>query len=258
LNNLGFVYQLAGNYDQAETCLKRAIDLHRSSPAPNELRVATSIGNLAKLYIENGQFAKAERLGLLSIADRVERIEPFSAELARILGSLGVVERHRRNHQPAEQHHRRALAIWEKRTPAGSEIVETLNNLGLVYLDSGREREALECFQFALKHAETGRSAAPTVAATLLANAGGLQFRLNGPGPAEPYFQRAAAVAEKSIGQSHRLTGRILANYAVVLRQLERKTEARDMEKRAKAIFASGASGVSDRYSVDVSTLRVR
>jgi tetratricopeptide (TPR) repeat protein len=257
LNNLGFAYQMAGDYARAEACLKRALDLLKSSSDSNELRLAVTIGNLAKLYLENRQFAKAERLGLASLAERVHSLGPLSPELGRILGSLGVLERHRRNHKAAEQYHNRALAIWEKLAD-GTAVVQTLNNLALVYVDVARHQEALECFERALMVVDASRITSHAVTVTLLSNAGNLQFRLNGPVPAETYYRRAVALAEESVGDTHPLTGRILANFAVVLRQLQKKSEARSMDKRARSILDNTTAALNDRYSVDVAALDAR
>jgi len=255
LNNLGFVYQLMGKYSQAESCFRRAIDIWRRSPGTTDLELARCIGNLAKLYVENRQFAKAERLDLRSLAERVQRLHPPNADLARLLVSLGVLERSRSNFAAAESYQAEALEIWERLSPDGTEVVQTLNNLALVYMDAGRHKDALSCFERALSRVETGRMPEDGNVATLFANLGNFQFRVRGPGQAEPYFQRALAIAEKSLGQEHQLTGQILADYAVVLRKIKKKGQAKQLEKRAKAIADLTAAGVPGIHTIDVSDL---
>jgi hypothetical protein len=105
---------------------------------------------------------------------------------------------------------------------------------------------------------ETDRTTPGNVSAKLLANAGGLEFRIRGPAHAEWYYRRAATLAAESVGLRHPLTGRILADYAAVLRQLGQKNEARALERRARDIFDASSSGSYDRHSLDVSELGVR
>ncbi len=54
-------------------------------------------------------------------------------------------------------------------------------------------------------------------------------------------FKRALAIDEKVLGAEHPYVARILQNYAALLRQTGRSTEAENMEARAKAIRAKHA-----------------
>jgi hypothetical protein len=49
-------------------------------------------------------------------------------------------------------------------------------------------------------------------------------------------LHRALAIAQNSLGPENLLVAKILADYAVLLRKAKRKTEARQLERRAKAI----------------------
>ena len=57
----------------------------------------------------------------------------------------------------------------------------------------------------------------------------------------------ARSIAERELGPDHPLVGRILDQYAGVLRQMNRKAEAKQSEMRAKAIRAHRASTVDLR-----------
>ncbi len=56
---------------------------------------------------------------------------------------------------------------------------------------------------------------------------------------AEPLFQRAIAMTEKTLGPDHPQVARTLAGYAALLRATKRKGEAAKLEQRAKAIASS-------------------
>jgi tetratricopeptide (TPR) repeat protein len=46
--------------------------------------------------------------------------------------------------------------------------------------------------------------------------------------PAEPMFRRALAIAENSLGPENRLVGKILAEYAVLLRKTKQKRRSQE------------------------------
>ncbi len=56
---------------------------------------------------------------------------------------------------------------------------------------------------------------------------------------AEPLYQRALAIREKTLGPEHPKLATSLENYAALLRKLDRTAEAESMEVRAKAIRAA-------------------
>ncbi len=53
---------------------------------------------------------------------------------------------------------------------------------------------------------------------------------------AEPLYGRALAILEKTLGPDHPNVAQSLENYAALLREINRKTEAAELEARAKAI----------------------
>jgi tetratricopeptide (TPR) repeat protein len=56
---------------------------------------------------------------------------------------------------------------------------------------------------------------------------------------AEPLYRRALAIREKALGPEHPSVATTLANYAALLRKLDRTAEAETKEARAKAIRAA-------------------
>ena len=56
---------------------------------------------------------------------------------------------------------------------------------------------------------------------------------------AEPLQQRALTIAERALGPGHPDLATSLENYAALLRQLNRGTEASELELRAQRIRAS-------------------
>jgi len=61
------------------------------------------------------------------------------------------------------------------------------------------------------------------------------------------HWRRALAIAEASFGAEHEVYGGVLLSYAVVLRQMKRKGEAKEAERRTNAILAKAAGEGSAR-----------
>jgi tetratricopeptide (TPR) repeat protein len=103
---------------------------------------------------------------------------------------------------------------------------------------------------------EKSGSSKPAFLAKALNNHGVLCSLVGRLAEAESHLKKALAVAEKALGPDHPSMAGILSNYAAVLRQMRRKTEARKLEKRAKAIAETNSHGHLIGYTVDASDLR--
>ena len=94
--------------------------------------------------------------------------------------------------------------------------------------------------------------------ALLLANLGTTHLVVRGPWAAEPFYKRALPIADSRLGAAHPLVGRILSCYAVVLKQTQRKAEAKAAERHARAIWQADARNDLGRFMVDASELSRR
>ena len=72
--------------------------------------------------------------------------------------------------------------------------------------------------------------------ATALNSLAGLYYKQGKFSEVEPLYKRALAILEKALGPEHPHVATALGNYAALLRNTERTTEAKRMEARAKAI----------------------
>jgi tetratricopeptide (TPR) repeat protein len=72
--------------------------------------------------------------------------------------------------------------------------------------------------------------------ATELNNLAELYFAMGRLCEAESLYRRSLDITERAYGPSHEKVAIALTNYAVLLRKTKRKAEARELEKRAKAI----------------------
>jgi len=256
-NNLGSVYDFMNKYPQAEQCYRRAVEIEARLWAGQEVKPYRSLLNLAALYIETGQLAKAERLGLQALLEQPvsQRNRP---DFGRLLVLLADLERRRGRYPIAQKYGEEALAILEKLQTDGSLTMDALSNLCLVYGETGRPAEALSRCEQALRIADGLRYVEPSRMVDLLANVGTFQFLVDGPAEAEPFYKRAMRLAENGLGPEHPALGRILLYYAELLERTNRKAEAKKCRRRAKAILEAASTTDIRKYTVDLSELLKR
>ncbi len=137
----------------------------------------------------------------------------------------------------AEPLYERALAINEKELgPEHPDVVQSLKNLGSVYLAQDRYAEAEPLYQrvLAIQEKELGPEH-PDTAQSL----NGLAAAYEGQGryvEAEPLFKRALAIREKELGPEHPDVAGSLNNLAVIYDTQGRYEEAEPLFKRSLAI----------------------
>lgn len=251
LNNLGTASHALGRNGEAENYFKRAIAVLRNATDPNDTLLLRAVNNLASHYVDRLLFTKAERLGLRSLAAHLNSPSIAAGDAADLLALLGTLDVAEKKYASAESYYRKALAISEKLGPDRVDTIQILSNLGGLYRRSGRTAEAASCYAGAMAIAEVALPPEHPAWVPLLANASGVQQ----PPVAEQYCRRALAIAERTLGPDHRLTGAVLTEYAEALRRMGRKAEAKRREKRAKAIFAFVARDDPRRFTVDAADL---
>ena len=72
---------------------------------------------------------------------------------------------------------------------------------------------------------------------------------------AEAVLQRAFEIRLRTFGPESLAVAQVLANQAVVLRHLKRKSEAKALETRVRAIRTTHSRENLESYSVDISAL---
>jgi Tfp pilus assembly protein PilF len=60
LTNLGVLYGKTGDYSRAELRLKRALDINEQFLGPSHPQTELALNNLASVYAERNEYAKAQ------------------------------------------------------------------------------------------------------------------------------------------------------------------------------------------------------
>lgn len=209
----------AREYEQALQLALQAVEKGEKHLEPNNLILAKSFNNLARLYEIQGDFTKVKSFyeKALKIREFVLGIE--HPQVADSLEDLAICYVSTHEYQKASILFERAVVINEKvNGPNHPDTAQSLNNLGLHY--SGMNdlakaepilRRALTIFEntFGLFH--------PNIFSSLN-NLALLYKSQNDYAKAELLFQRALAISEKEFGPNHPNVAISLRNLASCLR----------------------------------------
>src|SRR5205085_11253484 len=90
LDNLGVLYQLGGNFVQAELHFKLSISILEKALGPKHPELVTPLDNLAQLYYDHGDYASAQPLLERELAILEETLGPKHLAVAQALNDLGL------------------------------------------------------------------------------------------------------------------------------------------------------------------------
>jgi tetratricopeptide (TPR) repeat protein len=255
LNNLGEVVYELGRYREAEKLLRRSLWVWERKFGASHPGLLQPLSNLASVYAAMGNYGRAEHL--LRRAYELARTSGSEEDAIRALHHLAVACQARGKHQEAETAYRQALAFWSSQpNPDRVELGALWNNLGSLYGHTSRLAEAVSCFERALQIWQgLIRPDHPYIARVRM-NLAAAHWKLGRKQWAQSGFEQALRVAESALGPDHPFTAEILLNYAVVLRKTNQKRQAKEFERRGKAILERSGKDNLTGYTVDLSDLR--
>jgi CHAT domain-containing protein/Tfp pilus assembly protein PilF len=246
LLSLSVIELKRGDYDAAEEHLSRAMAIGQAK-APTSIQTLLITVNLAVLYQDQGQLAKAQGYYLKAL-DKEERNFPNSTYLEGTLDDLGVLLDQQGDLASAEAYHRRALAVAEHLNPYSLDVADILANLAECLLEQGRPAQA----EFYGKRALAIReNASRDSLATAYGLAGlGKIARVGGDlTKAEEYYRRSLLIVAKT-EVPPRDREKFFVGLAAVLRHRGDFAEAEQLYRQALQIIEKDDPGSIDRVAV--------
>ena len=234
---LGRAFKMDGQWRQAETCFRAALELDRSALGEDHPATANDMNDLAGLLRATNRLAEAEPLYRRALAIGEKSYGPDHPTVATDLNNLAGLLQDTNRLAEAEPLYRRALAIDEKSYgPDHPSVARDLNNLAGLLEATNRLAEAEPLFRRALEIDEKSYGPDHPDVATDLNNLAGLLQDTNRLAEAEPLFRRALAIHEKSYGPDHPDVATDLNNLAGLLQATNRLAEAEPLYRRALEI----------------------
>jgi tetratricopeptide (TPR) repeat protein len=238
LNRAGTAFLERGDFQKAESALRKALEIRERLYADAHPATALSLNNLALLYYRQGEYGKALPLfeRALVITEKTLGAEhPLTATSLNNLAGLYSAQREYGKALPLLE---RALAIDKKAYGAEHpEMATDLKNLAELYRAQGEYGKALPLFERALAIWEKALGAEHPLTATSLNNLALLCTAQGEYGKAEPLYERSLAIREKALGAEHSLTATSLNNLALLYSAQGEYGKALPMYERALAIL---------------------
>jgi tetratricopeptide (TPR) repeat protein len=240
-------------YAEAETLLKRAMELAESQRRPDESNSSTSLfkelrDSLVSLYRAEGKEGEAAALlsdiAAANLGKGGTNPDLPDAVRDREMGEQYIVQG---KYPEAEKCLNRAIALLEKAPEPGSSVLLqwVLDRLADVYHAEGRDPEALQFFERAFRQWEknaqldrsrTGGSARSTMAIFALANFYRAQHRWS---EMESIFRRGLEIQEAALGPDDLVISTILFELAGVYREEKKYEDAMPLYPRILQIQKS-------------------
>ena len=195
----------------------RALAINEKALGPGHPDVATCLNNLAALYRELGDYAKAEPLYKRSLAIREQALGKDHPEVAQILNNLAVLYDTLGDYAKAEPLYKRALEIKGKSLGKDHpDVANSLNNLAVLYKTLGDYAMAELLYKRSLEIYEKSLGKDHPGVALSLNNLAMLYDDLGDYARAEPLYKRSLEIYEKSLGKDHPKVDTILGNLALL------------------------------------------
>lgn len=235
LETMGRVYRRLGLLEEAQSLLRSALKLQKSSAG---LERATTLINLGLVELERGKAAEAEPLLREGIAILRRSRETESPDYAGALNNLAALAEHRSHYSEAEALYREALALKRKVVGNSSEEVALgLNNLAGALLAQGKAAPAEGLYReaLALRRRLYGPKPHPEVA-TSLNNLASLLEDRGERTEAETLYREALSMRRKLYGARHPRVAQSLNNLAFLLLAESRPEDAEPLSREALSI----------------------
>lgn len=236
LDTLGSIHTELGLFDQARPLLDESLGIRERLNGRDSLEVAATLVRLGSLAQRSGK-GDAVALFQRALAIREARLGSAHAEVAEVLGKLGMTLASKGRYDEAEKMLSRALALqkqlWGDRDPR---VAKVLHNLGGIEYYRHRIPEAERLLQRSLEIREaTLPPDDPDLAGSREALAL-LRKDQGRPAEAAPLLERLVATSEKVYGPNHPEFARTLFNLGLARKDLGEDAVARQLIERALAI----------------------
>lgn len=226
------------SYSLAEIVFLRALSIQESLLGTDHLDIATTLNNLAILYLYWAKYAQAEPLYLRALAIQEHLLGTEHPDVASSLNELAVFYRHVGKYSQVEPLYQRALAIQKRHLGTDHlDTAATLNNLAALYRYQGKYAQAEPLFQQALAIRERALGTEHLDVASCLNNLAALYRSQGKYTQAEPLFQQALAIKRRLLGPEHPTTALSLNDLANVYREQGQYEQAEPLYQQALAIY---------------------
>ena len=235
-----------GDLNGADGHYSRALAIRESLLGRSHPLVARVAHGLGALRWQQGRLDEADAAYSRALAID-ERSSADSAEMARDLMGLAVVQWQRKRYAQAETLMKRSIDVQAQRLgPDHLDLAPALNNLGALYWSMGRYTDALPLYERVRKTFERTLDPSHPNMASLYNNLAETYWKLTRFGEAEPLFRRALAIKESRLSPGNPSLAVTLNSLAGLLRDEGKLSDAEAAYRRALDIRVRALGPAND------------
>jgi tetratricopeptide (TPR) repeat protein len=253
LFNIGDFAMRQHNNQDAESFLKEAVQSYELYGGSKSKSLALAEARLGTLYLDERRYPEADALLQKALAIQTEKLSLEDPDLARTFQDLAALRRLQGRTAEEKTLDQRASAIFAKAKPTGTEPASALLiEQGNHFASQGEYTRAIDAYQKAID-ADTQQFGAesPRIANDLLYLAWLYRDQVQSQiTEAEPLFERALTIREKSLGPDAPQVAEVMSDEALLYFYQGKSEQGVSIALRALAIQKRAAGP----DSLDVST----
>lgn len=243
LNNMAAAMSLGGHMADAEILAQRSLSILETSYPPGDLALLRPLQILAGASLAQGKKAKAREALRKMESIRIDRpqdralIHGMEAAVLQVEGKL----------MEAEREYLAAVRGWEAIGSGDTaDVVALFTGLGSLYIKRGQLDQAHQALDRARAVLAVAKDSAPIDEINLLTIRALLHAKRREWPEAEENLRHAISIADRQARPAGSGLESLLESYAMVLRKIHRRQEARAFELRAAALHDHAVDAVVD------------
>ena len=148
-NSLGYQHYNTGKFSEALKYFRKALELRKNIYGESHPFTAATLNNIASVYKSIGDFQSAINIYHNVISSFDFTIGKDHSDYATSLNNLAVIyHQFIKDYDRAEEYYMKCIKIKEKHySNKHDDVIRIYENLGALYLESGKLKEAMEIFK---------------------------------------------------------------------------------------------------------------
>ena len=203
-HQLGYIKNEQGDYQEAVSFYKRALEIEEKSLPANHPDLATSYNNIGWVYYNMGEYSKALSFYERALEIRQKSLPANHPLLATSYNNIGLVYYNMGEYSKALSFYEKDLEISKKSLPANHpDLATSYNNIGSVYYNMGEYSKALSFYEKDLEISKKSLPANHPSLATSYNNIGSVYYNMGEYSKALSFYEKDLEISKKSLPANH-------------------------------------------------------